>query len=435
MTTHALRRSGTSRRRFGIVAAVVTVVTVVGLGSSGAAWASWTAPARSTAGTLTTGSVAVTVTGIDGLAGAYSSSALTRTATVAVQNTGSVPSTTRLTLSTTTGAALSGAQRVDVWQLAAGRTCAVTPSSTAVTTSTGTTVPAVTSSLAAGATATSCVRTSVDQGQRFDLSGATTTVIATVTAQQGNWAATTRAQATQAVAATVTPGALTATSETDRSIALSWTAPADTSGIASYAVWRNGTLVGTVPASARSFTDTGLQVSTSYSYVVRSVASGPAGHVSPPSTTVQHATDPLTSSGRYVIRNAATAQCVTVGGTASGSPITAATCRSASASASASTWQFAADGSWLRVTSPTAPSLFWDAPSSRAAVLRTQNDISAQRWAVEAVGTGTGQFQLRNKNDLCLVAPDAASDGSASPMSVSECDGGTDQLFTLQATS
>lgn len=423
-------RAPTDRRRLVLLGSTAVALLALGIGTAGTARATWTAPAQTVGAHASTGSVAVTITGVQDLASTYTSNALAHAATVTIVNSGTVPADVRLALTASVGASLSTAQRVDVWQPTAGNPCTGAPSSTARSGS-GSSIPDVTASLAAGASTTSCVRTSVTQGQRFDLSGGATTLDALVTARQGSWTGTAHAQATQAVAATVTPGMPTKTSETDSSIALTWNAPADTSGIGSYVVTRDGVTIATLPASTRSFTDTGLQVSTYYAYAVRAVPTGPAGHSSPVSTTVQHATGWFTTTGRYALRNPATGTCVTAGGTTSGSPITTAGCTTSPAQ----TWQFSVDGDWLRVTSPAAPQLYWDAPSDRSAVLRTLNDISAQKWSVEAVGAGSGLFRLHNKNDLCLTAAASSSASASTAMSVADCSSSTLQLFTLRTTS
>jgi hypothetical protein len=429
-TVDRRHRQPVDPRRLLLLGTTAVALVALGVGTAGIAQATWTAPAQTVGAHASTGSVAVTIAGVEDLATTYSSAALSHGATVRIVNSGTVPADIRLALTASVGATLSTAQRVDVWQPTATNPCSGSPSSTARSSS-GSTIPDVTASLAAGASTTSCVRTSVTQGQRFDLSGGSTTLDAVVTARQGSWSGTAHARATQAVAATVTPGMPTKTSETDSTIALTWSAPADTSGIASYVVSRNGVPIATLPASTRSFTDTGLQVSTYYAYDVRAVPTGPAGHSSPASTSIQHATGWFTSSGRYALRNPATGTCVTAGGTSSGSPITTASCTTSAAQ----TWQFSVDGDWLRVSSPSASQLYWDAPSDRSAVLRTVNDISAQKWAVEAVGAGSGLFRFRNKNNLCLTTSPSASPSGTTAMTVADCDSSAPQLFTMRGTS
>jgi poly(hydroxyalkanoate) depolymerase family esterase len=76
------------------------------------------------------------------------------------------------------------------------------------------------------------------------------------------------------------PAALRVTGTTDTTAALSWSA---VSGAASYAVYRNGTRVGS--ATSPSYTDSGLTAGTAYTYTVAAVdSSGAAGAQSAPVT-------------------------------------------------------------------------------------------------------------------------------------------------------
>ncbi|OYP15372.1 chitinase [Streptomyces sp. FBKL.4005] len=68
-------------------------------------------------------------------------------------------------------------------------------------------------------------------------------------------------------AAPSAPGTPTASSVTDTSVKLSWSAATDDKGIKNYDVLRDGTKVATVTTT--SYTDTGLTAGTDYSYTVR----------------------------------------------------------------------------------------------------------------------------------------------------------------------
>ena len=63
-----------------------------------------------------------------------------------------------------------------------------------------------------------------------------------------------------------TPGAISASQITDRSVKLSWPAATDNVGVTGYKIYRNNVMVGS--ASATSYTDSGLTPSTSYGYTV-----------------------------------------------------------------------------------------------------------------------------------------------------------------------
>ena len=72
-----------------------------------------------------------------------------------------------------------------------------------------------------------------------------------------------------------TPGGLTATPTSATTIGLSWSASTDNVGVAGYRILRNGTPVTTTAST--SFSDTGLQPSTTYTYQV--IATDAAGNL------------------------------------------------------------------------------------------------------------------------------------------------------------
>ncbi|WP_419998894.1 glycoside hydrolase family 6 protein [Streptomyces boninensis] len=83
------------------------------------------------------------------------------------------------------------------------------------------------------------------------------------------------------------PTGLTVTGKTSSSVSLSWTAATDNVGVAGYDIFRGSTQVGS--STTTSFTDTGLNASTAYSYTVR--ARDAAGNVSAASAAVSATTD------------------------------------------------------------------------------------------------------------------------------------------------
>ncbi|TXH67187.1 MAG: alpha-amylase [Lysobacteraceae bacterium] len=96
-------------------------------------------------------------------------------------------------------------------------------------------------------------------------------------------AVTTRAADTTAPTAPGTPSLVSATAS---SIALGWTAATDNYGVSDYLIYRNGTQVGTTTGT--TYTDSGLQPSTAYSYTVR--ARDAAGNLSATSAALQTST-------------------------------------------------------------------------------------------------------------------------------------------------
>jgi hypothetical protein len=78
-----------------------------------------------------------------------------------------------------------------------------------------------------------------------------------------------------ATAGPSTPADVTAAATSTTSVALHWTASSEAGGsIASYRIYRNGSPLTTVGASTTSFTDTGVQPGTSYTYSVAAVDTG-----------------------------------------------------------------------------------------------------------------------------------------------------------------
>lgn len=81
-----------------------------------------------------------------------------------------------------------------------------------------------------------------------------------------------------------TPGSFTATGAGATAVNLSWAASTDNVGIDSYAILRGGTPIASVPASATSYTDSGLTPGTAYTYQV--AARDVSGNMSPPARPV-----------------------------------------------------------------------------------------------------------------------------------------------------
>jgi len=75
------------------------------------------------------------------------------------------------------------------------------------------------------------------------------------------------------------PTNLTATVVSGTQIDLSWSASSDNSGVRGYGIYRNGTLIGTTDQGSRVFSDTNLELATTYSYQVDAF-DGSANHSS-----------------------------------------------------------------------------------------------------------------------------------------------------------
>jgi chitodextrinase len=91
-----------------------------------------------------------------------------------------------------------------------------------------------------------------------------------------------------------TPANLTATATGPTSIKLAWSASTDNVGVTGYRIYRGGSSLTTVAASALSYVDNSVSPSTSYSYTVQAVDA--AGNLSPQSTAAS-ATTPASTGG------------------------------------------------------------------------------------------------------------------------------------------
>ncbi|MGO4696099.1 discoidin domain-containing protein [Paenibacillus sp. 2TAB26] len=103
----------------------------------------------------------------------------------------------------------------------------------------------------------------------------------------GNWWIPTAGGTTDTQAPTA-PTNLTASAASSSQINLNWSASTDNVGVSGYQVFRGGTLVGS--PSGTTFTDTGLNASTSYSYTVKAIDA--AGNLSASSNTASATTSP-----------------------------------------------------------------------------------------------------------------------------------------------
>ena len=83
--------------------------------------------------------------------------------------------------------------------------------------------------------------------------------------------------------APTTPTGLTAVAPAQDHVNLAWNASTDNDSVDSYTVYRNGTAIDSVPGSTRSYTDTNVQASTTYTYAVDAV--DPTGNRSAKSAT------------------------------------------------------------------------------------------------------------------------------------------------------
>jgi chitodextrinase len=105
----------------------------------------------------------------------------------------------------------------------------------------------------------------------------------------------TKQTATDTVAPTA-PTNLTSPTKTDKSVTLNWTASSDNVGVTGYDIYNGTSLAGTVTGATYTFTATGLQPATAYTFTVK--AKDAAGNVSAASNAVSASTNPTT--GQYL---------------------------------------------------------------------------------------------------------------------------------------
>jgi hypothetical protein len=378
------------------------------LAGTSVAQASWTAPGVTAAASVTAGRLVVTQTGFDTLAVLYDSSTLSITKVVTVTNTGSVPAPYTLTL-TAPATTLATGVDLQAWPVATAAACSTGATSTGPAgqhwTSALSFAGSGATALSVGASAYFCVRSTITQAQRFALVGVSAVPTVTLTSSIGNWSiAASAVYATQTVANTLTPGAPVASATTDHGTTLTWAKPADSAAITSYQVFRNGTLIGTSTAPATTFTDTGLNAGTAYTYTVRALDA--AGDVSPLSTGTIVTTAGPNSGAWYKVKNAATGLCIDGENqsTTAGTAMISFGCKSTGFDNQS--WNFSNPSGASAVKAKYAPGLFWDTGRGTAAGLAAQLQnagTSNQSWRVTVVGAvGSGTYRFVNDSGQCL---------------------------------
>ncbi|MBB6734676.1 DUF4832 domain-containing protein [Cohnella zeiphila] len=111
------------------------------------------------------------------------------------------------------------------------------------------------------------------------------------------------------------PSNLVSTGKTASTVSLSWSASTDNVGVAGYDIYRSGTYAGS--STGTSFTDTGLQAQTTYTYTVK--AKDAAGNVSNAGNAVSVTTDAAGGGGTSVTYEAEASGNTLAGGAATAS--------------------------------------------------------------------------------------------------------------------
>lgn len=298
----------------------------------------------------------------------------TATWTVSAVNNGPLPSsgTLTLTLPATTG-------------------YPVTPSGAC--TGTGATRTCAFSSLPVGSSLTVTVTRTIPANQ--PAGSLTVTGVAAVTAASNTdpVAANNSASAALTIVdreAPTVPGRPSANATGATGTTLTWSASSDNVGVTAYDVYRDGTLIASVGASPRSFTDTNLMSGTSYVYTVKA-----RDAVGNPSGTSASRTVVTASSGKIISGAGGSDRCIRIDGT----EVELASCYG-----SGREWIFSpsSDG-FVKISSSAALSLALAATVSGVGVTTStmSPETTAQEWTMTPSGSGY-TFESRSRPGLCL---------------------------------
>lgn len=179
----------------------LAAVLALCLGASGVTYALWTSQATASS-SVAAGKVGVTLSGTDALAVTYTSSTLSKSAAITVLNTGTVSVNYSTAVALTSGASspLASAAVVKAWPSSGD--CSSAPSDASA--GSWSSVPSLTGTLAAGASAVWCVLTSITLSQAGSLGPTSVSPTFTVTGTVGSWSASSAtATVVQTVAAPV----------------------------------------------------------------------------------------------------------------------------------------------------------------------------------------------------------------------------------------
>ncbi len=239
-----------------------------------------------------------------------------------------------------------------------------------------------------------------------------------------------------------TQPSLTLTGTTSTSATLSF-GSTDNVAVTKYTVYRDGTVIATLPATTTSYTDTALPAGV-HSYTVK--AADAAGNISLPSTSVS-ATGSYRSGSWYQIVNAASGQCVTsVSPIVDGSALTQSACSSTVNDAQA--WLVVTSGSGVTVTSalptPASNQYLWagarsapvtvsaSGPATDGSTLWTFTQQADGSFSLSNTITGNGVNGNGNKTTTLCVMAAAAGGGQ---VTTATCAPGTSQSFFLRAVT
>ncbi|MET1053596.1 MAG: RICIN domain-containing protein [Mycetocola sp.] len=405
----APRRTGWKRFRTpSLVAAALAAVfvTVAATGSAGGTLASWYDSSAQPASAISAASITAGSTVTTSPAVTFSAGTTEKTGGVTITNTGSVDATYRTVTTATGSSALVSGVQVSVWPSTAATGCATPVSPVS---GTWASLPALTGTLAAGASQFYCVKTTLTTAVGLASDTAVTATF-TTTLSRNNWTSQATSTVTQKFidAAPSAPTGLSFSGTTATSTTLNWTASTDDVDVTGYDVYRGTTLVGSTTGDT-SLIITGLSSSTAYSYTVR--ARDGAEHTSASSAVASVTTLAVSApSGWFQLVNTKSQMCIDAYGfgTTNFTPLVQWTCSTPAATNQQWTFQGPNAAGFYTVVPRHSSAIIWDveaASSTNAAriILYGPNSGTNQQWSVIAVGSDKYQFVARNSGKCMAV--------------------------------
>ena len=377
------------RNRAIVAFGVILFLVLAGTGTASALWSSQ----AGVGGTVAAANIGITQTGFESMSVEYNSTTTQKFAPVTVTNTGTVASRYSLLLRGPSNNTIATTASLQAKTVTTATNCTASAN---VATYKWTTLPAITGTLAPGASAIWCVQSSMTAAQVSANVGKSmqATLALTATSSVGNWTANDDGVATLSSRDNVAPSApiITVSATSATSTTLSWDAGTDNVGVVAHDLYRNGVMVAS--GVGNTWTDTSLVRNTSYTY--RLDARDAAGNVGTSSVTVK--TLNINSSSWYTIRASQnTSLCVDAsgGGTGNGTSLGLWSCNGGDNEA----WQFVATANGTyRMSAKHVPTSGISIPtwSNNAAQLWAYNNDAMSQWKIVSVGTTGTLYQFVN---------------------------------------
>jgi hypothetical protein len=384
------------RNRAIIAFGVVLFLVLAGTGTASALWSSLSG----VGGTVSAASMGITQTGFESLAVEYNASTTQKLAPVTVTNTGTVASTYSLVMRGPVGNAIASAASVQARIISPTASC--TSTTTVTTYKWSTPLPALTGTLAPGASVIYCVQSTMTSTAATVGTTMQATLALTSKSTVGTWTASDDGVATQTSRDSVAPSApvITVSGTTATSTTLSWDSGTDNIGVVAHDLYRNNVMVAS--GVGNTWTDTSLVYNTSYTYKLN--ARDAAGNVG--TTTVSVKTMNINSAAWYTVRASQnTGLCVDAsgGGTGNGTSLALWSCNGADNEA----WQFVDLGNGTyRVAAKHVTTSGWSIPTwgrGAAQLWAYNNNPVTSQWRILPVGTGGALYQFVNvETGQCL---------------------------------